>query len=344
MIQNLRVAVVGTGFFSGFHLEGWSRLDTAELVALCSHDGETLRLAAGKYSIKHTYRDVEQMLDELSPDLLDIVTPPHTHRAIIELAVSRNIPVICQKPFTGSVIDAEIVASLSRRTGVLVVVHENFRFQPWYRKIKELLDSGRYGDIYQLTFRLRPGDGQGPSAYLDRQPYFQTMERFLIHETAIHFIDVFRFLLGETERVFARLQKLNPVITGEDAGLIVMEFGNRTRALIDANRLSDHVAENRRLTMGELLLEMEKATVRLDGDGRIFLRPFGGNSETEIVYDWADTGFGGDCVFHLQAHVVDHLLYDTPVMNTAEDYLANLYIEEAVYKSDEEERFVSINE
>ena len=37
-------------------------------------------------------------------------------------------------------------------------------------------------------------------AYLERQPYFQTMPRFLVHETAIHLVDVFRFLLGEISR------------------------------------------------------------------------------------------------------------------------------------------------
>ena len=51
----------------------------------------------------------------------------------------------------------------------------------------------------RVAFRLRPGDGQGPRAYLDRQPYFQTMPRLLVVETAIHWIDTFRFLMGEVD-------------------------------------------------------------------------------------------------------------------------------------------------
>ena len=96
----------------------------------------------------------------------------------------------------------------------MLVVHENFRFSPWYREIRRLIEDGAIGTVYQASFRLRPGDGQGPAAYLDRQPYFQSMERFLVHETAIHFIDTFRYLLGEPESVYADLQRLNPAILG----------------------------------------------------------------------------------------------------------------------------------
>ena len=54
---------------------------------------------------------------------------------------------------------------------------------------------------------MRPGDGQGKDAYFNRQPYFQKMERFLIHETAIHLIDVYRYLFGDIKSVFASLSR-----------------------------------------------------------------------------------------------------------------------------------------
>ena len=99
-----------------------------------------------------------------------------------------------------------------------MIVHENFRFSPWYREAKRLLDSGSLGTPHAISFRLRPGDGQGVDAYLSRQPYFQKMPRFLVFETAIHFIDTFRYLMGEVEAITARLRRINPVILGEDAG------------------------------------------------------------------------------------------------------------------------------
>src|SRR3712207_387202 len=113
---------------------------------------------------------------------------------------------------------------------------------------------------------MRPGDGQGPSAYLDRQPYFQRMPRFLIHETGIHMIDVFRFLMGEITGVFAHLRRLNPAIAGEDSGHVTFGFASGAAGMLDGNRLLDFPADNPRLTMGETLIEGSDGSLRIDGE------------------------------------------------------------------------------
>ncbi|MEM7426796.1 MAG: Gfo/Idh/MocA family oxidoreductase, partial [Pseudomonadota bacterium] len=249
-----RVAVVGTGYFSQFHYDGWSRLPV-ELAGCCSLDADAARNVAEQHDIPGVYSDFEEMLHQTRPDLVDIVSPPPTHAGFVRAAISRGLPVICQKPFCLDLNEARDVAADAESAAVSCVVHENFRFQPWHMEIKRLLDAGRIGEIYQISFRLRPGDGQGPEAYLSRQPYFQKMPRFLVHETAIHLIDVFRYLMGEVSHVNAELRRLNPAITGEDAGLIIFGFDSGARGLFDGNRLADHVAENRRLTMGDMLIE-----------------------------------------------------------------------------------------
>lgn len=332
-MTKLRVATIGAGYFSQFHHDAWSRMDDVELVAVCDQDGAKAQAYADRWGIGRMYTDAERMLDEVRPDLVDIATPPATHLALIGLSAARGIPTICQKAFCRSLAEAEEAARLAEEAGILLVVHENFRFQPWFVEIKRMLDEGQVGDLYQVSFRLRPGDGQGPRAYLDRQPYFQKMERFLIHETAIHFIDTFRYLLGEVDSVFARLARLNPVIAGEDAGIILFGFENGMRALFDGNRLVDHPADNRRLTMGELLVEGSAGVIRLDGYARIFFRAFGSNEEEQIPYRWENVGFAGDSVLGFQRHVVDYLKGRGPVVNRARDYLVNLRIEEAVYRS-----------
>lgn len=71
---------------------------------------------------------------------------------------------------------------------------------------------------------------------MERQPYFQTMEKFLVHETAIHLIDVFRFLLKEEpSAVYAALRRLNPAIKGEDAGMMLFDFPSGARAVFDGS-------------------------------------------------------------------------------------------------------------
>ncbi len=344
MTDKLRVATVGAGYFSQFQYEAWSRMPDVELVAICNRTEAVAREVAKTYAIPAVFTDFDQMLAATEPDLVDIITPPVTHLDYVGKAAARGVATICQKPFCNTAEEAEAAVAAAAAADIPLVVHENFRFQPWYGEAKRLLDEGALGTPYQISFRLRPGDGQGPEAYLDRQPYFQKMVRFLVHETAIHLIDTFRYLLGEVTGVTARLARLNPVIAGEDAGLILFDFADGSRGLFDGNRLSDHVAENRRLTMGEMLLEGSDATLSLDGDGRLFLRRHGLNEPQQVNYHWENRGFGGDCVFRLQRHVVDRLggRRQGEIMNTGRSYLANLRIEQAVYESDRTGRTVTL--
>ncbi len=338
MTSKIRVATTGTGYFSQFQYEAWTRMDDAEIVAVFNRTEENGRRIAESYGIPNVFTDLEEMLEAAKPDLLDIITPPVTHLDYIRAAAKHRVPMICQKPFCQTLKEAEEAVAIAEAADTLLVVHENFRFQPWYGEAKRLLETGALGEPYEITFRLRPGDGQGESAYLDRQPYFQTMERFLVHETAIHLIDTFRYLMGDVSEVYARLRRLNPVIAGEDAGIILFDFAGGTRGVFDGNRLVDHAAENHRLTMGEMLIEGSDAVLRLDGNGRLFLRRHGQNNEQDVSYEWENRGFAGDCVFRLQQHVVDHLAGHGDIMNTGRDYLANLAIEQAVYQSDTEGR------
>ena len=175
--RRLRVAVVGAGFFAQFHHEAWSRLGRADLVGICDLDRAKADAAAASVG-GQSFADLEAMLDAMEPDVVDIATPPDTHLALVSAVAARGLPVICQKPLGPTLVEAQAVAAAASAAGVTLAVHENFRFQPWFREARRLIDAGRLGELHGIAFRMRPGDGQGPDAYLDRQPYFQAMERF----------------------------------------------------------------------------------------------------------------------------------------------------------------------
>ena len=333
MTQDIKVATVGAGYFARFHHDAWSRMPGVRLVGVCDSDAGRAEAYRHEFGGGTAYTDPAEMIAKERPDLLDIAVPPAGHRDLVALAAAEKVDVICQKAFTRSLAEARETVAIAQDAGIMLVVHENFRFQPWFREIRRLIDEGTIGAVYSASFRLRPGDGQGERAYLDRQPYFQSMERFLVHETGIHFIDTFRYLFGEYETVYADLRRLNPVIAGEDAGIMVLGHRGGARSLFDGNRLSDHIAENRRLTMGELWIDGSDGTLRLDGEGNIFKRAFGSNTELLHPFSWDRRGFAGDSVYALQRHVVEHLQNRTALENTGQAYLTNLEVEDAVYRS-----------
>lgn len=339
----LKVGVVGAGYFAKFHLDAWSRIDRVNLAALADSDTEKARAAAAAYGKPRIFPSLKEMLGAQRPNLIDIATPSPTHASLVRQAVDAGIPVICQKPFCASYDEAKAVVAYAGSRGVTLAIHENFRFEPWHRAAKAIIASGKLGEIYNITFRLRPGDGQGPNAYLARQPYFQTMPRFLMRETGIHFIDVFRFLVGDITGVMADLRRLNPAIKGEDAGLVIFHFADGARGIFDGNRLADHAADDRRLTMGEMWIDGSTAALRLDGFGRIHTRDHGTNTEIEHVIHWENRGYGGDCVKMCLEHMAHHLIDGASLENSGQDYLQNLAVEDAIYRSAVEQRYIALN-
>ncbi len=328
------MACVGAGYFARFHYEAWARLEEATPIGAIDRD-----LDKATATGLPAFASLEDLLAVDVPDILDIITPPKTHAVAIRLAIAKGVrAIICQKPFCSSLEEAQAVTAEADAAGVPLIIHENFRFQPWYRTMRAAMDRGEIGEPRQLTFRFRTGDGRGPEAYLDRQPYFQKMPRLLVQETAVHWIDTFRYLLGPATGVYADLRRENPIIAGEDAGYILFDYASGARALFDGNRLLDHATENPRLTFGEAALEGTEATLSLWGDGSVTRRVFGSKEETEILAAQTYPGFAGDCVYALNAHVIAGLQGKAPFENEARDYLDVRRMEAAVYASDAEQR------
>ena len=327
--MTIRVACVGAGYFSQFHFGSWARMTGVSVVGACDRDLDRAAATGAP-----PFDTLQTMLEATQPQVLDIILPPPAHADTVRAALGAGIKwIICQKPFCTDMDEARTITSEAETAGARLIVHENFRFQPWYRAIKSEIEGGTIGTVLNATFRLRPGDGQGPRAYLDRQPYFQDMPRFLIHETAVHWVDTFQYLFGAVDSVYADLRRINPVIAGEDAGHVIFDHVGGVRALFDGNRLLDHAADNTRRTMGEALIEGTGGTLTLTGDGRVTRRAFGSQAAVEVLGPDTWDGFGGDCVHALNTHVIDAINGKGPLENEAQDYLSVIAIKDAIYRS-----------
>ena len=326
--MTLKVGLLGLGYFARFHAEAWTRIPGAALHATADAD-----------PVKGADHPGLDALLASGIDLLDIATPPATHAAAIRAALPHGLrAILCQKPFCTSLAEARSVTAEAEAAGTPLIVHENFRFQPWFRAMKAALDAGRIGRPLQLTVRLRPGDGQGADAYRARQPYFRAMPRFLIHETGVHYLDTFRYLLGEPAGLYADLRRLNPAIAGEDAGLVILDYADGARALLDGNRLLDFDTDDPRRTFGTAILEGEAGTVALTGDGALTLRPHGRRESETLLAARAWGGFAGDCVHAFQSHAVRALAEGRPAETEARAYLGTLALVEHAYASAESGR------
>jgi predicted dehydrogenase len=334
MSTTLKGVCVGAGYFSRFQYEAWTRLPEVTIVANCNRSVEKAEAYAAEFGIPRSYGidQFEEMLVTEQPDFVDLITPPETHLALCSIAAKHQIHVICQKPLAPTWQETLELAEVAKTAKGRFMVHENFRWQPWYREIKSLLEAGTIGEFFHLNFLCRMGDGWGDDAYLARQPFFREYPRLFLFETGVHFLDTFRYLFGEVSSLYATTAQRNAVIKGEDSALVVCHFANGGTAVLDANRYNESSADNPRYTFGTLRLEGSKGHLELDTEGRLFIQPLG-EARREHPYTPARENFAGDCVFALQRHFVDCLLQDRPFESTIDDYLHSVRLVEAAYQS-----------
>jgi D-apiose dehydrogenase len=235
----LRVAIAGAGMISRHHLLAWQALGPrVEVVAVCDPDASRAARRAGEFGIPASYTDPERMLGEARPAALDIASPRETHVGWAEAAAARCIAVLCQKPLAPTLDQA--VALVRHVAGrVPLMVHENWRFRPWYRTVRRWLDAGELGEVRGFTLStvssgLLP-DVAGRRPALERQPFMAHEQRLMIAEVLIHHLDVARFLCGALRVVAARAAHTVPEVAGETQAVLFLETAAGMPAIVSGN-------------------------------------------------------------------------------------------------------------
>jgi predicted dehydrogenase len=221
-----RGGMIGAGAWSDVQLNAWARVENAQIVALCDRHPERRDPIIERFGIAQAFDDFETMLDEADLDFVDICTRPYSHASLSRLAANKGLPVLCQKPFCESLGEAREVIDHCDQAGVRLMINENFRWQAWYRKIKELLNSGQLGKPFfaRIHRRLRVSLPE----FDHRQAYMQEMPRWAVYEVGVHYLDVFRFLFGDPDIIYCRLHYVSPHVKGEDVQLITAGYKNLT--------------------------------------------------------------------------------------------------------------------
>jgi predicted dehydrogenase len=327
--DRLKGVMIGAGFFAQFQAEAWRRLPGVELVAVADIDLPRAETFAAAWGIAKAYANAEEMLDRERPDFVDIVTRPATHLPLTRMAAERGIQVICQKPMAPSQEEGREMVRCCDAHGVRLLIHENWRWQPWFRAIRSRLDAGEFGAPFYAGYLMRNGDGWGPAPY-PAQPYFREMDRLLVYEMVVHFLDTFRYLLGEIESVYCRLRQLNPVIAGEDCMLAQFNFENGVIGTIDANRYTGRAFPS--VTFGDFTLEGERAKIRVTPRGELFQTVYG-QEEQSIELPATPQGYKGDSVFALQEHLMNCLRSGAISESEGREYLKTTAAVFACYAS-----------
>lgn len=267
----VRWAILGAVNIARRFAASVGRCRGAELVAISCRSSEKARAFAEEYGVapERAYADDADgfaahgaLLADSAVDAVYLALPHDMHRAWAIRALKAGKPVLCEKPAAMSEAEMAVIAGIAHEEGVLFMEAMKARFQPAYRAVKALADSGEIGEIVSIeaslcndmlgsvsaagTYHLRPGVG---GVLLDCGTYcaswltdYAPDDLSLVHLTGVERagIDVYadaRFTCGDfsarLECAFDRAKPRSATLVGTRGRIVVDELHRTQRAVVE---------------------------------------------------------------------------------------------------------------
>jgi predicted dehydrogenase len=231
-----RLAVIGLGD-AGYtmHLPAAKALANVTLAGVCDPDSVRRDRAASRFAVKG-YADPGELLQAEKPDCVVIATPPDSHAALCMQALSHGCNVICEKPFVGSVAEADEVIATAKRCGRRVAVNHEFREMPIFRAaLDAVADEGRERIVFFQAWQqvYLPSSGEGG--------WRSSMRHRVLYEAGIHLVDYAMAVFDATPEMVTAI--LSDGGSGNDmdadsVASLTLTFPGGKLATITMNRLA----------------------------------------------------------------------------------------------------------
>ena len=137
---------------------GFKQAERSELVAVMRRNGELAADYARRNNVPRWYDDADELINDPEVDAVYVATPPDSHKEYAVRVAQAGKPVYVEKPMARTALECEEMISACDAAGVGLFVAYYRRAMPRFATVKELLDSGRIGQLRAVTVRNeRPG-------------------------------------------------------------------------------------------------------------------------------------------------------------------------------------------
>jgi UDP-N-acetylglucosamine 3-dehydrogenase len=223
--EDLRAAVIGAGAMGKNHARLYADMEHITLVGIADPDPAVRAQVAARC---HTsgFGDFREMLDRAKPHLASLAAPTEMHYPIACELIDRGIHVLVEKPISLTVAQGEDLVRRAAACGVKLGVGHVERFNPAVLALKEHIDRGELGKVFQISVRRISGF----------PPRIRDVG--VVLDLATHDLDVMRYLVGtEVVRVSAEIA-YHLDHTHEDMLCGLMRFSNDVVGMLQINWLS----------------------------------------------------------------------------------------------------------
>ncbi len=234
MTQTINMGLIGAGRIGRVHAEHLAhRIPEANVVAVADVIEEAARRAAADFGIPNACQDHRAIIDNDEIEAVIVCSSTDTHAQMIEEAAEAGKHIFCEKPIALDLARIDQALEAVEKAGVKLQVGFNRRFDPSFRRVRELVASGQIGEPHILRITSRD-PAPPPIEYVK-------VSGGIFLDMTIHDFDMARFLMGsEVEEIYAAGAVLVDPEIGEvgdiDTAIVTLRFANGALGTIDNSR------------------------------------------------------------------------------------------------------------
>jgi len=359
--SKLRVGVIGTGIGT-YHLRGYQSHPRAEIVALCDVNEQALQQVGAEFCVPELFSDYRKMLARDELDAVSVCTPNYLHAPMVIAALQAGKHVLVEKPLSTDAKSGQKMIEAAQAAGKTFMIQFNNRYRPEAQVLKAVAESGELGEVYFARCGwIRRNGIPGWGSWFTQKQYAGGGP---LIDLAVHMFDLTWWLMGKPEPVVClgatyskfgpKMEALGPWGTPdpkgkfdvEDMAVGMIKFANGATILLEASWASRIEREWVYATLcgdkAGATLERQWAVDGVDDTSidklRLFKQEHGAPVDVDLKVQ-PDPWMGRLAAVR---HFVDCALSGKEPISPATDGLAIMRVLDALYKSAQTGKAVSI--
>ena len=257
-MAEVNVALIGYAFMGRAHSNAWRQVSrffspklTPRLKVICGRDRKNVQAAAATLGWEESATDWREVIARPDIHIVDVSTPGDSHAEIAIAAAQAGKAVFCEKPLANTVKEAKAMVAAVKKAGVPNMICHNYRRAPAVMLARELVASGKLGQIYHYRGTYLQDWIVDPALPLLWRFQKEKAGSGALGDILSHSLDLGRFVLGsEVTEVAGALEtfiKRRPLldnpkkkgrVTVDDAALSLVRFANGAIGSIEGTRLA----------------------------------------------------------------------------------------------------------
>lgn len=227
----LKGAIIGFGKIARTnHLDAFNSVELKnkfDLTSAVEVDDNVRKESKNKYSWISFYKTLDEMYANEKIDFVDITTPPKFHKEIIEWAIEKKLHIICEKPFTVSITEADQLFNKLNNSNLVFVPCHQYKYSPLWLQFKKFIEEKDEEEKLFIQFNIFR-TGADPGVNINDKPWRLNKEISgggILSDTGFHYLYLSNWLMGKPIKVTALNQNLaHNHYKVEDTSQVVLEY------------------------------------------------------------------------------------------------------------------------